>query len=98
MPSGESEREYHHRLMKEHLKTKLLTYNEPWMQDAACASVDPELWFPERGGNNEEARAICARCPVVAECREYALRNKERYGLWGNTSEKDRRKLWKGAA
>jgi hypothetical protein len=66
---------------------------EPWMANAACAYVDPELWFPEKGGNNTAAREICASCPVSQPCREYALLNRERFGIWGNTSERERRKI-----
>jgi WhiB family transcriptional regulator, redox-sensing transcriptional regulator len=69
------------------------SWSEPWMANAACAYVDPELWFPDRGGNVEAARAICAECPVAQPCREYALLNRERFGIWGNTSERERRKL-----
>jgi WhiB family redox-sensing transcriptional regulator len=33
------------------------------------------------------------RCPVRAECLEFALRNDERYGVFGGLSERERRKL-----
>lgn len=71
---------------------------EPWMEDAVCRQVDNELWYPEKGESTQPAKKICAHCPVVAECLEYALKNKERFGVWGNTSERERRKLWKEAA
>ena len=64
-----------------------------WMAEAACAEVDPELWFPETGGSSREAKRICARCAVLAECLAYALVNDERYGVWGGHSERARRKL-----
>ena len=64
-----------------------------WMADAACAEVDPELWFPETGGSSREAKRICARCGVLAECLAYAMANDERYGVWGGHSERARRKL-----
>lgn len=84
--------------LKNYLATALKSWREPWMDGASCASVDPELWFPENGRNPKDARKICARCPVAAQCREYALTNNERFGIWGNTSERDRRKILKGAA
>jgi WhiB family redox-sensing transcriptional regulator len=75
------------------LMTTVKRWREPWMEEALCAYVDPEMWFPEKGGNNKDARAICAVCPVIDSCREYALKNHERFGIWGNTSEKERRGL-----
>lgn len=93
MPTGETEREYRRREMKEHLKAKLLTYKEPWMDDAVCAQVGNDLWFPEKGGSTAEAKRICGTCPVAAQCLEYALARNERFGLWGGKSERERRKI-----
>ncbi len=64
-----------------------------WMANGNCAGVDPDLFFPPRGGNTAEARQVCAACTVRAECLEYALVNKERFGIWGGKSERERRKL-----
>lgn len=80
------------------LRRLVRSWHEPWMVDAACAYVDPELWFPDVGGSPKDARKICATCPVATQCREYAVLNRERFGIWGNTSEADRRKLFKKAA
>lgn len=65
----------------------------PWTEDALCAETDPEVFFPEKGGSNRPAKAICAACPVSVPCLQYALDNDERFGIWGGTSEKDRRHL-----
>lgn len=64
---------------------------ESWTDQALCATVDPELWFPEKGALNREAKRICGGCPVAAECLEYALARNERYGIWGGYSELQRR-------
>jgi WhiB family redox-sensing transcriptional regulator len=54
-----------------------------WMVDAACVSVDPELWFPEKGGATSRAvLEICASCPVRTSCLATAIVNVED-GLWG---------------
>jgi WhiB family redox-sensing transcriptional regulator len=66
-----------------------------WMDLAECAGVDPDLFFPERGGDSRSAKAICATCPVQPECLEYALANGELFGCWGGTSERERRRLRK---
>ena len=61
-----------------------------WQDHALCAQVDPELWFPEEGQSGRPAKLICRRCPVQAECRDAALAQPERYGIWGGVSYKER--------
>jgi WhiB family redox-sensing transcriptional regulator len=74
------------------ITTKLLQPVE-WQSQARCHEADPEIFFPERGGSSKSARAVCSRCEVKAKCLEYALNNKEQFGIWGGTSERERRKL-----
>ncbi len=69
-----------------------------WQGDALCAQTDPEAFFPEKGGSTREAKRICSRCEVRAECLEYALGQDERFGIWGGLSERERRKLKRRAA
>lgn len=64
-----------------------------WMARAVCASVDPEIFYPEKGGSTAGAKQVCRACPVKAECLEMALVNNERYGIWGGVAERERRKL-----
>lgn len=69
---------------------------EPWTVDALCAQIDPEVWFPEKGcgpAASAKAKALCAQCPVQQPCLEAALERGEQYGIWGGTSEKDRRAM-----
>jgi len=77
--------------------TKLLQPVE-WQSGARCVEVDPEIFFPERGGSSKAARAVCALCEVRADCLEYALNNKEQFGIWGGTSERERRRIRKERA
>lgn len=71
-----------------------------WKMGAACLGVDPDLFFPERGENadNAEAKRICRSCPVQVECLDYALENREIYGIWGGTSERERRRIRRARA
>jgi WhiB family redox-sensing transcriptional regulator len=64
-----------------------------WQEDALCAQTDPEAFFPEKGDSTRDAKRICAQCTVRAECLEYALKNDERFGIWGGLSERERRRL-----
>ena len=67
--------------------------DQSWRMDAACAEVDPELWFPEQGDPAITAKRICVGCPVRRECLAFALRTNERSGVWGGLSTVERRPL-----
>ena len=61
---------------------------------AACAGhPNAEWWFaaPSESRNAEKARRICDGCPVKLQCRQWALDNNEREGIWGglNVEERD---------
>lgn len=77
--------------------TASLITPEPWAQEALCAQTDAEMFFPEKGYSSRPAKDVCNECPVIAECLGYALRNGERYGVWGGQSERELRKLRKAA-
>lgn len=64
-----------------------------WQEYALCAQTDPEAFFPEKGGSTREAKGVCASCTVRAQCLEYALKNDERFGIWGGYSERERRRM-----
>jgi WhiB family transcriptional regulator, redox-sensing transcriptional regulator len=69
-----------------------------WLDLAACREVDPEIFFPISTtgaaiGQVREAQAICARCPVTAECLDWAQRMGPDYGVWGGTIPDERRAL-----
>jgi WhiB family redox-sensing transcriptional regulator len=43
----------------------------------------------------ESAKAVCRACEVQAMCLEFALATNQEAGVWGGTSEEERRKLRK---
>jgi WhiB family redox-sensing transcriptional regulator len=68
-----------------------------WQFDGACRDADQDLFFHpegERGSARrrraEAAKAICATCPVITQCREQSLTVREPYGVWGGLSEDER--------
>jgi len=66
-----------------------------WMDRASCTQVAPDLFFAE-GSNLSDtrlAKAVCAECPVVDACLEYALVNRMGFGVWGGTTERERQAL-----
>lgn len=66
-----------------------------WQRDALCRepAYATVTWYPERGQPTQPAKDICARCTVRPECLEYALANSDKHGVWGGTSERQRRRL-----
>ena len=64
-----------------------------WMGRAACADHPADLFFPDQGENDtaQEAKAICATCPVRVSCLDYAVVTGQRFGIWGGLTEKQRR-------
>ncbi len=65
-------------------------------ETAVCSETDPEVFFPEKGGSTRQAKAVCKEsCNMTDECLEHALEKNERFGIWGGTSESERRKLLK---
>ena len=64
-----------------------------WMSRGNCREKPPALFFPSDGSGVEVAKQLCATCPVKAPCLEYALRNRIDHGVWGGTSERERRRI-----
>lgn len=67
-----------------------------WVADAVCATTDPELFFPDKGQPADKAKEICATCPVIEVCKSYAVNAPVvLQGVWGGTTERERRELRK---
>lgn len=64
-----------------------------WRNRAACKGIDPEIFFPVSEDDAEPAKEICAVCPVRESCLEHALANREREGIWGGFTERERRRI-----
>ena len=69
-----------------------------WAELAACKDEDPELFFPisavgPGARQTAQAKAVCARCPVIDACLKHALSVREPYGVWGGMSEEERARL-----
>ena len=66
-----------------------------WMKDGNCLGIDPDLFYPERGVSSANAKKVCQDCVVKTECLSHALFEFERLGIWGGTTEKERRAMRK---
>ncbi|MFI5475323.1 WhiB family transcriptional regulator [Streptomyces cacaoi] len=69
-----------------------------WREHAECRNEDPDLFFPIGTSGpallqTEQAKAVCRRCPVREQCLEWAMETDQALGVWGGTSENERRAL-----
>jgi len=68
-----------------------------WRDRAACINADPELFFPvgeTLAGDRQQiadAKKFCGSCLARDACYEYAITTNQDSGIWGNTTEKERR-------
>ncbi|MGJ3562139.1 WhiB family transcriptional regulator [Streptomyces sp. INA 01156] len=71
---------------------------DDWRTRAACRDEDPDLFFPIGTSGSallqtERAKAVCRRCPVREQCLDWAMESGQSLGVWGGTSETERRAL-----
>ena len=75
------------------------------MSEAICRQVGSHFWIPDddtRPGESEaiqrHGKKVCQRCPVISECLEFALEmtDIEPYGVWGGTTQVERRQMRQG--
>jgi WhiB family transcriptional regulator, redox-sensing transcriptional regulator len=76
---------------------------DSWRGAAACRSVEPDLFFPIGTTGTAlhhiaAAKAVCETCPVIRECLEFALETNQDSGVWGGTSEEERRQVRRARA
>jgi WhiB family transcriptional regulator, redox-sensing transcriptional regulator len=69
-----------------------------WRIDAVCRDLNPEIFFPigVTGGAIDQilaAKSHCATCPAADQCLEFAVTTNQEYGVWGGTTEEERRVL-----
>jgi WhiB family transcriptional regulator, redox-sensing transcriptional regulator len=66
-----------------------------WRKRAACRGIDVEIFFPatEEDVDAAPAKAVCGVCPVRQACLEHALAHREREGIWGGATERERRRI-----
>ncbi len=65
-----------------------------WCENAACrGAAEPDVFFPVNPSAQRDAQAICATCPVAAECLAEALHIGADHGVWGGYTPEQRRGL-----
>ena len=69
-----------------------------WRDDALCRDTDPDLFFPVGTTGHalvqiDRAKSVCNECPARVDCLEFALETNQDSGIWGGTSEEERRMI-----
>jgi WhiB family redox-sensing transcriptional regulator len=69
--------------------------NQPWRSAAACRGLDPQIFYPATDDELEAApaKAVCELCPVREPCLDHALGHREKDGVWGGATERERRRI-----
>lgn len=67
----------------------------PWRAFAACAGIDPGIFYPasEDEADARAAKSVCAVCDVRVDCLDHALMVREKDGIWGGATERERRRI-----
>jgi WhiB family redox-sensing transcriptional regulator len=68
-----------------------------WVERGVCAQIGGDVWYPEIGESKVTAKRMCARCDVIQQCAEYAIKTRQQEGVWGGMSPRERRKKWAAA-
>ena len=66
-----------------------------WRDKGRCRGADPEVFFPVEDDEaaEAEAKAVCEQCVVREACLEHAITSREKIGVWGGLTERERRRL-----
>jgi len=64
-----------------------------WRNSAACKGLDATHFYPLDDAEAEKAKAICSSCLVQDRCLEFALGTREKDGVWGGHTERERRRI-----
>jgi WhiB family redox-sensing transcriptional regulator len=72
--------------------------DDAWRDNASCRTSHPDLFFPVGAGRSavdlvDAAKAVCRACVARPACLEFALVRNQESGVWGGTSEEERRRL-----
>jgi len=74
-----------------------LGHDREWHLQARCRGLPSAVFFTDdhhrgrrRLDHENNAKRICASCPVLSRCREYALNAQEPYGIWGGMAPRER--------
>lgn len=74
---------------------QIVPLTKNWRDRAKCYGRETDWFYPNRGANTAEVKEFCQECEVINECFTVAIFDLEKFGIWGGTSERERRKFRK---
>lgn len=69
------------------------THELEWRMLGACRGLDAGVFYPDTEEEAEIAKQVCEDCGVRRTCLEYALESREKVGVWGGATERERRRM-----
>ena len=69
------------------------THQLEWRMLGACRGLDAGIFYPDTDEEAEVAKQVCQECGVQAACLEFALASREKVGVWGGATERERRRI-----
>ena len=64
-----------------------------WRELGACRGLDPGMFYPDEEDDALAAKQVCQQCDVRIACLEHALASREKQGVWGGATERERRRI-----
>lgn len=64
-----------------------------WRELGACRGLDPGMFYPDEEDESQAAKLVCEQCDVRVACLEHALASREKQGVWGGATERERRRI-----
>ena len=66
-----------------------------WKADARCRGVDPAVLYVDEDdvAGLAAAKELCAACPVRDDCLEHAIASREKIGVWGGMTPRERQRV-----
>jgi WhiB family transcriptional regulator, redox-sensing transcriptional regulator len=59
----------------------------------ACRGLDASIFYPDNDDEAEIAKQVCQECSVQRTCLDFALQRREKVGVWGGATERERRRM-----
>jgi WhiB family transcriptional regulator, redox-sensing transcriptional regulator len=64
-----------------------------WRQLGACRGLEASIFYPDDDDEALDAKSVCEGCSVRVACLEHALATREKVGVWGGATERERRRI-----
>ncbi len=64
-----------------------------WRELGACRGLEPSIFYPDDDDDALDAKEVCGECSVRVACLEFALNAREKQGVWGGATERERRRI-----